>query len=149
MSLWLRVVLSFETTKYPEIAIRVSHKHTKLAMFALLPTLCLEFSSLFASTDACKFEIWNQGIHETYISRLHALMDWLIFNSREKIKLTMLAFLCCQFAKDYWFTLVWAFCPRAFTLCKSKHHKFKHLSFLDKFCVKKVHTAVSYVSLSY
>ena len=54
--------------------------------------LCLQFSSLFAPTDINKLEIRNQGTHEDYISRLHALLDQLIFNSRAKTKLAMLPF---------------------------------------------------------
>ena len=33
------------------------------------------------------------GVHENYISTLHALLDWFIFNDRSKTKLAMLPFL--------------------------------------------------------
>ena len=55
--------------------------------------ICLQFSPLLAPTDVSKLEIRNQGTHEDYISRLHALLDQLIFNYRAKTKLEMLPFL--------------------------------------------------------
>ena len=51
------------------------------------------FSPLFATNDVIKCEIRNQGIHDDYISRLHALCELFIFNGRAKTKLAMLAFL--------------------------------------------------------
>ena len=50
-------------------------------MLVLLSNLCiyLQFSSLFAPTDASKFEIRNQGVYEDYISRLiTGLVDWTL-----------------------------------------------------------------------
>ena len=55
--------------------------------------LCLQFSSLFAPTDVSKWENWNQGTHGDYISRVHALLDQLIFDGRVQTKLAMLPFL--------------------------------------------------------
>ena len=55
----------------------------------------LQFSSLFAPTVVSKCEIRNQGVHEDYVSRLHALLEQLIFKARDKTKLAMLAFLHC------------------------------------------------------
>ena len=73
-------------------------------MLALLPTLYsiqLLFFSLFAPTDASKYEIRNQGVYEDFISRLNTLLDYLIFNGRAKTKLAMLAFLYCgEFVKN-------------------------------------------------
>ena len=57
-----------------------------------IPT-SLQFSSLFAPTDINKLEIRNQGTCEDYISRLHALLNQLIFNSKAKTKLAMLSFM--------------------------------------------------------
>ena len=65
---------------------------------ALLPTLYshyLQFVSLFTLTDVSKYEIRNQEVYEDYISRLNTTLDCLIFNSRAKMKLAMLAFLYC------------------------------------------------------
>ena len=53
----------------------------------------LQFSSVFIPTDVNKWEIRNQGVNEDYISRLYALLDWLIFNAKAKTKLAMLPFL--------------------------------------------------------
>ena len=68
---------------------RAFHKHTKLAMFASLPTITiyLQFSFLFVPTDVIKYEIRNQGVYEVYISRLNALLDQLVFNGRAKTNL--------------------------------------------------------------
>ena len=67
----------------------------------LCVVIYLQFSSLFATNDASKCEIRNQGIHQDYISRLHASSAQLIFNGRAKTKLAMLAFLCCgEFVKN-------------------------------------------------
>ena len=61
----------------------------------------MQFSRLFATNDISKCEIRNQGIHEDYISRLHTLLKYLIFNGRAKTKLAMLAFLyCVEFVKN-------------------------------------------------
>ena len=72
---------------------RVFHKHKKLGIMALLPTL---YSHMFASTDVSKYEIRNQGVHKHYISGLNALFDRLIYNGNAKTKLAMLAFLYCR-----------------------------------------------------
>ena len=45
------------------LVIWVFHNYTKLAMLALLPTLYLQFSSLFTPTDVNKYEIRIQGLH--------------------------------------------------------------------------------------
>ena len=43
----------------------------------------------------------NQRVHEDNISRLFALLGYLIFNGRTKTKLAMLAFLYCgEFVKN-------------------------------------------------
>ena len=61
----------------------------------------LQFSSLFAPTVLSKCEIRNQGVHEDYISRLNALLEYSSFNGRAKTKLAMLAFLyCVEFVKN-------------------------------------------------
>ena len=54
---------------------------------------CLQFSSLVVPIDINKLEIRNQGVKEDYISRLHTLLDQLIFTARVKMKLAMLPFL--------------------------------------------------------
>ena len=70
----------------PYFVHRGSYKSTTLAIVFFTITqswqcwhycqLCiptnLQFSSLFASTVVRKCEIRNQGVHEDYISRLHA-----------------------------------------------------------------------------
>ena len=74
-------------------------------MSALLPTVVVPYNCsfllYFQSTDARKYEIRNQGVHEDYISRLNTLLHYLIFNGRAKTKLAMLAFLYCgEFVKN-------------------------------------------------
>ena len=55
--------------------------NTKLAIMPTLPTLCvcekleLQFSSLFAPTDASKYEITSQWVYEDFISRLNTSLD--------------------------------------------------------------------------
>ena len=43
--------------------------------YQLCIPIYLQFSSLFAPIDVSKCEIRNQGVHEDYISGLHALLD--------------------------------------------------------------------------
>ena len=68
----------------------------------LCTPIYLQFSSLFAITVVIKCKIRNQGVHEDYISRLHALLkNSYFFNGRAKTKLAMLAFLyCIDFVKN-------------------------------------------------
>ena len=67
----------------------------------LCVAIYLQFSSLFATNDTSNCEVRNQGIHEDYISRLHASLAQLIFNGRAKTKLAMLAFFYCgEFVKN-------------------------------------------------
>ena len=74
---------------------RCSGYYSSLAMLALLPTL--QFSSLFAPTNVSKCEVGNQN----YISKLHILLDKVIFNDTPESKLAMLAFLYCgEFVKN-------------------------------------------------
>ena len=64
-------------------------------------SIYLQLSSLFVPTVFSKCEFRNQGVHEDYMSRLNALLEWLIFNGRAKTKLAMLAFLyCVKFLKN-------------------------------------------------
>ena len=55
------------------------HKHTKLAMLALLPTLFSHILAIFFficnQSDVSKYEIRNQGVHEDDISRLYILLE--------------------------------------------------------------------------
>ena len=47
-----------------------SHKVGNVGIIALCNLIQLQFSSLFAPTDASKYEIRNQGVYEDFISRL-------------------------------------------------------------------------------
>ena len=63
--------------------VQANFSQTKLAILTLLSTLCeciawyLQFSSLFTSTDASKYEIRNQEVYEADFSMLNALLDQL------------------------------------------------------------------------
>ena len=62
-------------------------------MLALLPTwyshiFAVFFSFLFAP-NANKSAIRNKGIYDDYISRLLAILDYLMFDGRVKMKLSV------------------------------------------------------------
>ena len=61
----------------------------------LCAPIYLQFSSVLTSTNVCKREIRNQRAYEDYILRINVTLNWLVFNSRAKTKLAMLAFLHC------------------------------------------------------
>ena len=90
----------------PERLIWVFHKHTKLAVLILLPTLYSHifavFFSLFARKDGSKCEIPYQWENKDYILRLKtSLLHFFISNGRAKTKLAILAFLYCgEFVKN-------------------------------------------------
>ena len=69
--------------------------------FQLCIPIYLWFFSLFFPTDVRFLEIRSQGVYEDYVSKLNALLDWVILNGRAKTKLAMLAFLYCgKFVKN-------------------------------------------------
>ena len=83
---------------------RVSDRHIKLAMLALLPTLYsiyLSFPIYLNQLMLVNVKSRHQKMHGDYISRLHALFNELICNDTTKMKLAMLAFLFCgEFVKN-------------------------------------------------
>ena len=61
----------------------------------------LQFSSLFATYDASKFETRYQWMQYDYISRLQTSLVQFLSNDTAKTKLAILAFLYCgEFVKN-------------------------------------------------
>ena len=61
--------------------IRVFHKHTQLAIMALLPT---SYSHIFAIYDISKCDTRHQWVQADYISRLKTLLVLFISNGTAK-----------------------------------------------------------------